>query len=251
MKKKLIALFAACSMITTAVAGLVQTAYADGANVRIEVSDGTSDTEKVLTFYYEGVDGVNTIEGTLTFTGGDVTINSGTITIANDMGEVVPDEGYVGFTSFDGTSSVDGSFATVTVTVPGDADITVAYALEGFEDIDFETYEDEIGTVYATIPANSSDPVPAAVSAVQKQDSVNGEGIYAEQTADVYAVELAANDDVVTGVDVVFDPDHKGTLMFDTEITGGSVVFAVILANVSGVASLPSLDDATITAILK
>lgn len=254
MKKKFIALFAACSMITTAVAGLVQTAYADDDPIRIEVSDGATDTEKVLTFYYGPEDGVNMIEGYLTLNNG-ATIDSAAITISipAGMGDQVAktDDGHIMCLTYadDPLTSADKSFATATITVPGDVDVTASFSFEMFDSVD----NDFSDTVNVTIPKKASDPdpEPAAVTAVEKQNSVSGEGIYAAQTADVYAVELAVNDQVVSGVTVKYDDEHQATLNFDTEVTGGSVVFAVILANVSGVAALPAFDDLTITPIVE
>ena len=167
MKKRILALFAACSMITTAVAGLVQTAYAAGEpNIRIEVADGDTDTQKVLTFFYDvadGVDGVNTIQGKLSFDNSDVAINSINVTIDTPSSDFIvnnnPSTGLISFTHAYGTSSADGSFAIVNITVPeGADDITASFALETFEDTEYDEHAGNIGTVTATIPKKAAEP---------------------------------------------------------------------------------------------
>lgn len=158
MKKKVLALFAVCSMITTVSAGVVQTAYAADPTVRIDVSDGASDTQKILTFYYEGVDELLDIQGTLTFSGGAVSIDSYTITIDCDNSQANKNTGVLYFTSDYGTSSNDGSFATATITVPGDVDITANFAVKDFEDTNWDNYGSDIGTVSVTIPKKAFEP---------------------------------------------------------------------------------------------
>ena len=257
MKKKLIALFSACSMITTAVAGLVQTAYADAKpNVRIEVSDGATDTQKVLTFYYEGFEALNNLQGKLTFTGGIVTIDSATITIQSKYTGADKDSGifYFAEEADGGASSSNGSFAIATITVPGDVDITANFEVQGFEDPEFEEHKQEIGTVSVTIPKKSA-PIPAitpaAVTAVEKQntDAITGTGEYESQTADIYGVEITPNDESVSGATVSVGEKTKD-INFKTIYSGeGTVVFAVILASETG-AALPALSADNVTPIV-
>lgn len=250
MKKKLISLIAASSMIATASLGLVQTAYAADPNVRIEVADGADATKKVLTFYYEGADLMNAIQGTLSFNDAEVTIDSITVTIANDSTQNDVGTGIFFFTSNDGTSSSDGSFATVNITIPENKDITASFELEVWENSDFEDYASDIGTVTAVVSQKQSDPTPvaAAVTAVEKQESVSGTEEYKAQTADIYGVEITPNDESVTGAEVAFG-EKKGTLDFGTVYSGeGTVVFAVILASESGDA-LPTLAADNVTPI--
>lgn len=257
MKKKLLALFAACSMITTAAAGLVQTAYAADPNVRIEYTDGDTDTQKILNFYYEGVDALTAFGGTYSFSSNDVTVDSGSVTLTYNLGikEFDTENCYISFSTFDdgGSSSADGLFATATITVPSDVDVTVELEVDSFTDAEEDDYEDEIGTVSVVIPKKSA-PIPAitpaAVTAVEKQNTeISGTGEFETQTADIYGVQITANDEAVSGAKIYFDDDHQNTITFNTVCSGGGTVeFAVILANVTGV-TLPSLSDATITPI--
>lgn len=253
MKKKLLAMFAACSMITALSAGVVQVAYATDANVRIEVADGDTDTQKILTFYYEGVEAVNALQGTLSFTGGTVTIDSANITIPGVYPGVNKNTGIIGFSSLTGgDSSADGSFATATITVPIDVDITANYEVTAFEDSNYDQYV--IGTVSVTIPKKSApipQKVPAAVTAVEKQntEAINGTGEYEAQTADIYGVEITPNDESVSGATVSVGGKTKD-INFKMVCSGtGTVVFAVILASESG-DPLPTLSADNVTPIV-
>ena len=258
MKKRILALFAACSMITTAAAGLVQTAYAAGEpNIRIEVADGDTDTQKVLTFFYDvadGVDGVNTIQGKLSFDNSGVTINSINVTIDTPSSDFIvnnnPSTGLISFTHAYGTSSADGSFAIVNITVPeGADDITASFALETFEDTEYDEHAGNIGTVTATIPKKAPAKVPAAVTAVEKQPQITGTGEYEVQTADIYGVEIKPNDESVSGAKVSVGGQQKD-INFKTVCSGsGTVVFAVILASETG-AELPELSADNVTPIV-
>ena len=166
MKKKLIALFAACSMIVTAAAGLVQTAYAAEPGLKIEVADGATDTQKVLTFYYEGINGFSYFDGVLSFDNNDVVIDSAEVTLsfATGMGdtasEISADKKTVqlGFSYYDdgGVSSEDGSFATVTITVPEGEDVTANYACDGYADEVWNMFD--ATTVSVTIPKKAAEP---------------------------------------------------------------------------------------------
>lgn len=246
MKKKLISLIAASSMIATASLGLVQTAYAADAGVSIGVADGSSETQKVLTFYYEGVSAMVALGGTLTLSDG--TIDSVQITIPNDNPQADKNTGFIGFASFqdEGTSSADGSFATATITVPTDKDVTVTYTPNAFTDVDWNDYD--VAPASVVIQKKAAQITPAAVTAVEKQDSVSGTEEYKAQTADIYGVEITPNDESVTGAEVAFGA-KKGTLDFGTVYSGeGTVVFAVILASESGDA-LPTLAADNVTPI--
>jgi hypothetical protein len=230
MKKKLLALFAACSMITTVSAGLVQTAYAADPNVRIEVADGSSDSEKILRLYYEGIEeDVLDMEGKLSFTGGAVTIKNYTRTIG-DSGSVNKTTGKILWASDDGVSYTDGYFATATITIPTDVDITVKFQVQVLEDANYYDYADDIGTVSTVIPKKASEPEGPSVT-VDEQAALNGTKEFAAQSAKVYAVQIAANNFTVTGADVSVGGQKK-SISFSTEISGsGTAAFAVILAN--------------------
>jgi hypothetical protein len=271
MKKKLIALFAACSMITTAVAGLVQTAYADGAPISVVVSDGATDTEKVLTIYYN-CDGIATFEGYLTFDNPGASVKSTNFTMAysagmGDRNSAVfnragdPHDGQYqimictygeGEEAEDPMETADKSIATVTVNVPGDVDVVASLALEVVEERGWSPYAKS--TVIATIPANKSDtPAAVAENGIEKQDTVNGSYELSDQVADIYAVQYEFNDDAaVKGVTVQFDGYEyqvKQALTFNdgVVVTGGTVYFAVILSNETGkYAELPELSSANI-----
>jgi hypothetical protein len=242
-------------MITTAVAGLVQTAYADDDPISIVVSDGATDTEKVLTFYYGPEDGVNMIEGTLTVNNG-ATISSSAITISIPAGmgdqAATPSSGYFLCLTYADTplSSADKSFATATITVPGDVDVTASFSFDMFDKDD----NDFSDTATVTIPANKSDtPAAVAENGIEKQDTVNGSYELSDQVADIYAVQYEFNDDAaVKGVTVQFDGYEyqvKQALTFNdgVVVTGGTVYFAVILSNETGkYAELPELSSANI-----
>ena len=262
MKKKLIALFAACSMIVTAAAGLVQTAYAAEPGLKIEVADGATDTQKVLTFYYEGINGFSYFDGVLSFDNNDVVIDSAEVTLsfATGMGdtasEISADKKTVqlGFSYYDdgGVSSEDGSFATVTITVPEGEDVTANYACDGYADEAWNMFD--ATTVSVTIPKKAApipQKVPAAVTAVELQnaDPISGTGEYETQTADIYGVEITPNDESVSGATVSVGEKTKD-ISFKTVYSGkGTVVFAVILASESG-DPLPALSADNVTPIV-
>lgn len=252
MKKKLITLLAACSMIATASVGLVQTAYADGITVRMEVSDGATDDQKILTFYYDGADSTYMLEGYLSFDNDNVTIDSSEITIAVPAGNgdknADTTTGQLMYTTYldDPLTSADKSFARATITVPTDVDVTASFRVEVMSDGEWNMPDPF--TVTATIPKKAAAITPAAVTAVEKQESVSGTEEYKAQTADIYGVEITPNDESVTGAKVAFG-EKTGTLNFGTVYSGqGTVVFAVILASESGDA-LPTLTADNVTTI--
>jgi hypothetical protein len=250
MKKKLIAIFAACTMITTAFAGM--TAYAagpDGQNVRIEVSDGATDEQKVLTFYYEGAELMNAIQGTLSFEGGEVTINSINVTIANDATQNDTGTGIFFFTSNDGTSSADGSFATVNITVPTDADITANFELEVWEDVNFDDYTSDIGTVSVVIPKKAApEPEVEVTKTVENSAAFTvAEGYDNDMVVGKVTVTIKGSYDLK---DATYNQnkgtvtDAEGNAVDSTVITGGSegtdvLVFVVI----NGVDDVAELDN--------
>lgn len=146
MKKKLIALVAACSMISTIAMGLVQTAYAADPAIRVEVTEGATANQKVLTYYYENISGILDAQGYFDIDDG-VTIDDCVLSIGgkyNDSGAVeadveTGDPAYGYFMISDGgkaVSTADGSFLTVTITVPGDADVAVMLTIDSFRDAD-------------------------------------------------------------------------------------------------------------------
>ena len=191
MNKKLISLFAACSMVATVSVGLVQTAYAAEPNVRIEVTDGATDTQKVLTFYYEGAEGMNSLQGELSFEGGEVTIDALTVTINAKYTGADKDSAVLYFAEEEdgGASSEDGSFATATITVPGDVDITANFEVQAFENADFEDYTDDIGTVSVVIPKKAAEepvvePVEATGADYTGTDETVGSLWFGEVTAE-------------------------------------------------------------------
>jgi len=259
MNKKIVALFAAFSMIATASVGLVQTAYAADASIRVEVADGAAENEKVLTYYYENIDGIMDAQFYLDVVEG-VTINGVTITVSgqdNDCGVEFDDETQLPYAYYilsnggKKIASDDGAFLTATITVPGDKDVTVTLTPDAFRDDAGTNYD--IAPVEVTIPKKSA-PIPqkvdAAVTAVEKQntEAINGTGQYKSQTADIWGVEITPNDDSVTGATVSIGGQSKD-LNFKTVCSGeGTVVFAVILASETG-AALPALTEANVTPI--
>lgn len=258
MKKKLITLFAACSMITTAGAGLVQTAYAADAAIRVEVADGESENQKVLTYYYENIEGIMDAQFYFDIEEG-VTIDAVAITVSgqdNDAGIEFDDViqlQYAYYILSDGgkkIASEDGSFITATITVPEDKDITAILTIDSFRDSAGTNCD--IDPVEVVIPKKSA-PTPqkvaAAVTAVEKQPSVKGTGAYEAQTADIYGVEITPNDESVSGATVSVGEQSKD-INFKAVYSGsGTVVFAVILASESG-APLPALSADNVTPIV-
>lgn len=266
MNKKFISLFAACSMITTVVAGLVQTAYADDVGVSVVVSEGSSANEKVLTFKYEGVESLTSIQGyfdlwddddnNLVDDIGSVTVDSFVLTVVDAQYKEADPE----LRSFYATesrnnrtiSSDDHSFATATITVPGDIDIKLEFVVQKFKDGLGVSYS--VDPVYVTIPKKSA-PIPAitpaAVTAVEKQntEAISGTGKYEAQAADIYGVEITPNDESVSGATVSVGGKTKD-ISFKTVYSGkGTVVFAVILASESG-DPLPTLSADNVTPIV-
>ena len=215
MKKKLLALFAACSVITTAAAGLVQTAYATEPGVRIGVADGTTDTQKIITLYYEGVDAMISITGQLTFTGGTVTINKLSVTIPNDSAQADKNNGSLYFSSYEdeGTSTDDGAFAQAVVTVPGDVDITASFEIKDFTEYSFEAedwveYGNTLGTVSTVIPkkeapteAPTAAPTEAPTEAPTAAPTEVPQPVVAKsvEKANAFTKDGGYDDDVVVG----------------------------------------------------
>ena len=251
MKKKLIALFAACSMITAVSAGLIQTAYAADPNVRIEVSDGETDTQKILTFYYEGFDAMNAVQGTLSFEGGEVTIDSAALTIEAHYGAADKDSGVIYFAEDEdgGTSSADGSFATATITVPGDVDITVNFEVEAFENSDFDTFEDQIGTVSVVIPKKAApEPEVEVTKAVEDSAAFTvAEGYDNDMVVGKVTVTIKGSYDLKNATynqNKGTVTDAEGNAVDNTVITGGAagtdvLVFVVI----NGATDVAELDN--------
>jgi len=229
MKKKLITLFVACAMVATASVGLVQTAYAAEPNVRIEVADGATDTQKVLTFYYEGFENMNAIQGELSFAGGEVTIESATLTIVAHYGSADKESGVIWFAEDEdgGTSTEDRSFATATITVPDDADITVNFEVQAFENSDFETFEEEIGTVSVTIPKKAAEePVVEPVEATGADYTGTDETVGSLWFGEVTAASATKVKAVATLADGVTTAD--GEVELGGVYTGDVSVYVVI-----------------------
>ena len=243
MKKKLIALFAACSMIATASVGLVQTVYADGVSVRIDVTDGATDEQKVLNFYYEGVNGLASLMANLTFSGGAVTIDSYDITVPIDDGTANKTDGSIWLSnandSTHGASSDDGKFATATVTVPTDVDITVSFAVTEFYDGDYwDDYTAEVGTVTATIPKKAA-PEPEVEVTKTVEDSAAftvAEGYDNDMVVGKVTVTIKGSYDLKNATynqQTGTVTDAEGNAVDNTVITGGAagtdvLVFVVI-----------------------
>ena len=257
MKKKLIALFAACSMITTAAVGLAQTAYAADPGISVVVTDGASANQKVLTYYYNNMAGIMDSYGYF-----DVdttaTIDSVVLTVSGLDCEAdkkdTDDVPYGYFIIGNGGKAItsdDNSFLIVTMTVPEGEEVETTLTMESFRDSDGTnyTFDPIVEKVSATPPEPAT--VPAAVTAVEKQntEAINGTGEYETQTADIYGVEITPNDESVSGATVSVGEKTKD-ITFKTVYSGkGTVVFAVILASESG-DPLPTLSADNVTPIV-
>lgn len=255
MKKRVLSLLAACAVITTSFVGLVQNVYAEGHNVRITVSDTDTETEKTLKFYYEGTgaDGLVSFNADLSISEGG-TINTFALSAVNPAYKGTSGLGNLWFSDDNGAASADGEFATATVTVSTDKDITVSLKVnEFFDSDDWEDYSTEVGTVQVVIPAKSTPSTKAAeVTAVEKQntEAISGTGQYESQKADIYGVQITAGDKAVTGAEIYFDEEHKSEITFGTVCSANSSVqFAVILAKVSANAVLPTLEKTNVVVV--
>jgi len=252
MNKKLISLFAACSMVATVSVGLVQTAYAAEPNVRIEVTDGATDTQKVLTFYYEGAEGMNSLQGELSFEGGDVTIDALTVTINAKYKGADKDSAVLYFAEEEdgGASSEDGSFATATITVPGDVDITANFEVQAFENADFEDFTDDIGTVSVTIP-KKADPTPAREFSATKGDTASfstDDGYDANMVAAQYTLTIENGsydlaDAKYNGASSKGITAADGSAVASTVITGAPSAEAIVFVVIEGTSDLAELDN--------
>ena len=257
MKKKLIALFAACSMIATASVGLVQTAYADDApNLSIVVTDGATDNEKVLTFYYD-CEGTFTFQGTLSFAGGDVTIDSVEVplTYPSGMGdkaqEIADDKktANIGLAYYgdDPLTTADKSFAIANVTVPGDVDITANFEVEFFTDENWGYY-DGIGTITATIPAKASEPeTPATVDASVEESKAFVDKNDETKCAVVGKINLTV-DGSINLADATYGGNKAQAItdmndqdLADTVITDADIILFVVINGTTDVAELSNV----------
>jgi len=253
MNKKLISLFAACSMVATVSVGLVQTAYAAEPTIRIEVADGETDEQKVLNFYYvtaDGPEGVNSIQGNLTFDNDAVTIDSINVTIPNDNNQINKDSGLIMFTAYEGTKSDDGSFATVNVTVPTDVDIKATFTLEVFEDTDYTDYTEDIVAVNATIPKKAA-PAPAREFSANKDEAASfstDDGYDANMVAAKYTLTIENGsydlaDAAYNGNTSEAITAADGSAVASTVITGAPTAEAVVFVVINGTADLAELDN--------
>ena len=195
---------------------------------------------------------MNSLQGTLTFTGGTVTIDSAAIKIAAKYTGADKDSAVFYFAEEEdgGASSADGSFATATITIPENTDITAFFELEAYENSDFEDLTPYIGTISAVVSTKSNPPA-------QREFNADLAGSQAFSTVDNYDKDMVVGQYTLTIKNGSYDlanakynnnaskavTDAEGNAVASTIITGDPEASAIVFVVLEGTDDVADLDN--------